>query len=158
MRDQIAGLHPDMHAILLLRRFAKTKGAGMSIGRFAVASAITLSVATASPARAANCSILQDHYQQFENDRSIALKELARVNAAHPNDGHFYRDRAYCMALRQTMDDTLLLLIVDNSCFRSEEGAAEFKASIGKVGRAAASETGFYCSQADLQAPLRPRQ
>lgn len=128
----------------------------MSIGRFAIAAAIALSAATASPAQAANCGILQDHYRQFESDRDIALKELARVNAVHPNDGHFYHDRAYCMALRQTMDDTLLLLIVDDSCFRSEKGVAEFKATIQKIGRAAASETGFFCSKADLQAPLRP--
>ncbi len=130
----------------------------MSIGRFAVAAAIALGAATASPAQAANCGILQEHYQQFESDRNIAIKESVRVNAVHPNDGHFFHDRAYCMALRQTMDDTLLLLIVDDSCFRSEKGATEFKATIKKIGRAAASESGFFCSQADLQAPLRPQR
>jgi hypothetical protein len=128
----------------------------MSIGRFAVAAAIALGAVTASPAQAANCSILQEHYQQFESDRDIAVKESVRVNAAHPNDGHFYHDRAYCMALRQTMDDTLLLLIVDDSCFRTKQGATEFKATIEKIGRAAATQSAFYCSQADQQAPLRP--
>jgi hypothetical protein len=128
----------------------------MSIGRFAIAAAIALSAAAALPAQADNCSILQGHYQQFETDRSIVVKELARVNAAQPNDGHFHHDHAYCMALRQTMDDTLLLLIVDDGCFKTQQGAVEFRASIKKIGEAAASETGFFCSPADLQAPLRP--
>lgn len=126
----------------------------MSIGRFAVA--IALSAATVSPAQAANCGILQEHYQQFESDRAIVLKELDRVNVAYPNDGHRHHDRVFCMALRQTMDDTLLLMIVDDSCFKSEQGAAEFKANIEKIGNAAATQSGFFCSQADLQAPLRP--
>jgi hypothetical protein len=128
----------------------------MSIGRFAIAAAIILSAATASPAQAANCSILQEHYRQFESDRDLAVKEAARANAVHPNDGHFHHDQAYCMALRQTMDDTLLLLIVDVSCFQTEKGAVEFKAAIEKIGKAAATQSGFFCSQADLQAPLRP--
>jgi hypothetical protein len=130
----------------------------MSIVRFAVAAAIAWSAAATSPAQADNCSILQDHYRQFESDRDIALKEGARVKAAHPSDGHFYHDRAYCMALRQTMDDTLLLVIVDDSCFRSAQGAAEFKATIQRIGSAAATQSAFYCSQADLQAPLRSQR
>lgn len=130
----------------------------MSIGRFAVAAAVALSAAMASPAQAANCSILQGHYQQFLSDKDILLKELARVNAAHPNDGHFSHDHAYCMALRQAMDDTLLLLIVDGSCFPTEKDRADFEAGIKKFGGAAASETGFFCSKADLQAPLRPQR
>jgi len=128
----------------------------MSIGRFAIAAAIAWSAAAASPAQADNCSILQDHYRQFESDREIAIKELARVKAAYPSDGHFHHDRAYCLALRQTMDDTLLLLIVDGSCFRSEQGAAEFKVGIKKIGQAAATQSGFYCSPDDMRAPLRP--
>ena len=135
----------------------QNKGPRMSMNRLAVAAAIALSAATASPARASNCSILQGHYQQFESDRDIAVKEGARVKAAYPNDP-FHHDRAYCMALRQTVDDTLLLLIVDDDCFRSKEGAAEFKSTIKNIGSAAASGTGFACSQADLQAPLRPDQ
>ena len=128
----------------------------MSIGRLAVAAAVALSAATASPAQAANCSILQGHYQQFLSDRDIVLKELARVRAVpNPHNGRFDHDHTYCMALRQAMDDTLLLLIVDRSCFPTEKDMADFKGSIKKYGSAAASETGFFCSQADLHAPLR---
>lgn len=128
----------------------------MSIGRFAITTAVILGAATATPAHAANCGILQGHYQQFKSDLDITLKEGKRADAAHPNDGHFHHDQAYCMALRQTMDDTLLLLIVDDECFKTEQGAAEFKANIKKIGGAAATQSGFFCSPADLKAPLRP--
>ena len=127
----------------------------MSSGRFAIAAVIALGAAAASPAQAADCSYLQNHYQQFESDRAIAIKEHERVDAAHPNDP-ILKDRPYCMALRQTMDDTLWLLMADDSCFRTKEGAAEFRASIKEIGAAAASETGFACSPDDLKAPLRP--
>jgi len=134
----------------------------MKICSLAIAAALALTVTAALPAQADNCTVLQDHYREMVSDRDAALKEGARVNErdrAKPANTMSEPDHAYCIALRQTMDDVLLLSILNtDGCFASgDAGVTNFKAEIDKIGHAAATLSGFYCTKADLQAPLRKR-
>ncbi len=129
--------------------------------RLAIAAVLAFNVAAAFPVRATDCSTLRERYQEYLSDRDVLVKEMRRVqerNRGKPLDKKFDPDHVYCIALRQVMDDILLLSITDTTgCFVSEIDATNYKEDLDKIGHAAASESGFYCSQTDLQAPLRDR-